>query len=406
MNVLSIIFVTILLAVIATGILLLLILTERNLLQKTLVVILIVFSVTIFGGLVNMINQHGSGSVALSQPLSFRSLALGFVAFFTTMCYYVIAAHRNMFTTRNSLIFMSPVILTLVFYVIWHLVMKIPMGYEYDSLTEIWENRHSMTVILRLLMYLFFLLYQGVMYVDMWQLDSLRERHSILNLPDSVGNIRWLRMVVVGMISITICYSLLLFLPSPPVVLLYVMVSGAVFVFFINNAIARRMYTDTEECQLTWSVRGGWKYMGRLPETETQDSLFVHGFKQRREVASDHREILLVLDEWMEAEKPYCRPEFSPSDITASFKNLDYAAFTIFFKERGENIQSYIRRLRVEEACRLIREENLFKVGELAERVGFTQHTSFSRAFSAVTNQSPLQYIRSLKEELNGKEEK
>lgn len=387
MDMASLIFIMTLMYVLATGILMLLVVSKRNRLQLTLAGILSVFLVLILVGIINKIQSPTYP--ALSSPLRFRILATGLVAFFFTMTYYMVAAHRNLLTLRNGILFLSPVLLTFIVYVSWHWGAGVPMDYAYASLAEVWENRFTVPVILRMLMFLFFLLYQVVMIRNMWQLDALRKEHSILNTPDAVSNIRWLRTVVRGIMSIMAVYSLMVFIPSPVVLMLYCVVAAVVLMYFTYNALARPMYEDTEGWQAVWTPRYGWKIIEGTAWSKSAKAPIHPQVTARAEKPN----YIAQIDSWMKQEKRFRNAEFSTMDIITQFPDLDNETLGELLQGRAERPQAYIRRHRIEEACRIIRREKAVKASELARRVGFSHPSSFSRAFSTVMGETVVQYM-------------
>lgn len=63
----------------------------------------------------------------------------------------------------------------------------------------------------------------------------------------------------------------------------------------------------------------------------------------------------------------------------------------LFKEETGENFSTYVERKRVDYACMLIK-ENTLQVHEIADRVGYTNDTTFRRAFKRILGLSPREY--------------
>ena len=64
-----------------------------------------------------------------------------------------------------------------------------------------------------------------------------------------------------------------------------------------------------------------------------------------------------------------------------------------FLSETGETPVAYLRRLRIREACRLLRFGNA-SVDEIAEATGYANRYHFTRAFNAVTGMGPAAFRR------------
>ena len=64
---------------------------------------------------------------------------------------------------------------------------------------------------------------------------------------------------------------------------------------------------------------------------------------------------------------------------------------TIFREEMGENLSSYLNRLRVEKAGRLLTETNL-SLADIAGSCGFEDQSWFSKIFKSFTGTSPGKY--------------
>lgn len=75
-----------------------------------------------------------------------------------------------------------------------------------------------------------------------------------------------------------------------------------------------------------------------------------------------------------------------------------------YFQERtGLDFRTWRTRLRLEEAARLLVEEPETKVLDIAERVGFSNRSNFSRQFLAYTGMTPAQWRRKARTSLDGR---
>lgn len=70
-----------------------------------------------------------------------------------------------------------------------------------------------------------------------------------------------------------------------------------------------------------------------------------------------------------------------------------------FKEEYGTTVLGYINHLKIKESKRLLREGN-FNLTQIASMVGFSSLHYFSRIFKQYENQSPSEYIRSIKSKL------
>lgn len=82
---------------------------------------------------------------------------------------------------------------------------------------------------------------------------------------------------------------------------------------------------------------------------------------------------------------------FSSSSVESHFYlSYKYMA-AVFKKEKGMTMQQYHNAMRMEEACRLLC-STLMRVGDIADRLGFTDMLYFSRCFHNYTGKSPSRY--------------
>ncbi len=85
------------------------------------------------------------------------------------------------------------------------------------------------------------------------------------------------------------------------------------------------------------------------------------------------------------------RSPFSAAAVSSEFYLSYKHLAAVFKKEKGETMQQYHARLRINEACRLLR-STLLPVGEIALQLGFQDMLYFSRCFRSSTGLSPTEY--------------
>ena len=65
----------------------------------------------------------------------------------------------------------------------------------------------------------------------------------------------------------------------------------------------------------------------------------------------------------------------------------------------GKSMINYIRYIRIQEACRIAKEEPNTRVSDIAYRVGFRDAKYFATAFKRITGKQPKEYFAELRQE-------
>lgn len=92
-------------------------------------------------------------------------------------------------------------------------------------------------------------------------------------------------------------------------------------------------------------------------------------------------------------EANYADPDFSVQQLAARF-SLSASYVSRYFKERtGRNVSDYLHQLRVDEAKRLLAQEDV-SVKEIVERIGYYDVSSFIRKFKRSVGVTPGEYRR------------
>ncbi|MBD2871988.1 helix-turn-helix domain-containing protein [Paenibacillus arenilitoris] len=100
--------------------------------------------------------------------------------------------------------------------------------------------------------------------------------------------------------------------------------------------------------------------------------------------------------EMLESMKAYIAANYADSSLSLSMLADDYkqseSFVSTFLKERlGMTFSEYLERLRLDEACRLLKETEL-PIGDIALRVGYNSDKSFRRAFKRALGIQPTSY--------------
>ena len=132
-----------------------------------------------------------------------------------------------------------------------------------------------------------------------------------------------------------------------------------------------------------WIEEAGKETNEESAETEEADN------QELKEANAEYRRIL---ENWMNAEKPYLNPEFRLLDMRKVLPlNRTYLS-QLINTEYGCNFYQFVTNYRIEEAKRLMREHPDMKLLEIAEQCGFSSPTVFSRIFAREVGMSPREW--------------
>ena len=104
----------------------------------------------------------------------------------------------------------------------------------------------------------------------------------------------------------------------------------------------------------------------------------------------------------LEKTKDYLNPNFSINGLAKQLNtNTSYLSY-IINKESNQSFKQYITGLRIEYLLKTLIEENKFRnytIKALAEEIGYTNASAFTRAFKKYKGITPSEFIKSLKED-------
>lgn len=100
-------------------------------------------------------------------------------------------------------------------------------------------------------------------------------------------------------------------------------------------------------------------------------------------------------DDTIQFMKKHYNQDIKLEELAAmTFLSRNY--FCAFFKEcSGVTVSEYIQNLRIEEACKLLAQNNL-RIIDIAEKVGYKDLKFFNKLFKKITGKTPREYKKSL----------
>ena len=371
----------VILTVLAMEALLLFRYTHHNILQKTLMAIIVIWFVISIILVTNLTQIFYEGKVPqIPGVFNFFDIVISGIGIFSLLCYPIMVIQPRLISLRDSLLYLSPIISTIAIYLIWHAVTGNPLDFRHMSMDELRDNIYTVPVILRFLMVLFFTMYTVMILYNLWHLAPIYNKYSEDTYSDTAYNVKWVRGVVAAIGSMLVMNIILLFWKTVFTEILYTAVTVTLFIILTDNAVFRKV-PEAEKIAVKWSFKGGWEKVEKtikVSETSTEDN---------------HFETLgMRLDQWMKEQKPFSNPEFSAKDVIKVFPELDYNTMTHILAQRKHTFQSYVRQHRIDEACRLMQKNPALKGCAISYNIGFSSPPSFTRAFVAVMGVSPVQF--------------
>ncbi len=115
---------------------------------------------------------------------------------------------------------------------------------------------------------------------------------------------------------------------------------------------------------------------------------------RKKAVSTASERTFYLIDEMIRNEKIYLNSSIKLSKIARSVHLSEKQVSSAINEIAGENFNSYINRLRIEEAKKLILDpqNNNYTIDAIAELAGFSNKVSFYKAFKKITKQSPTEY--------------
>ncbi len=327
----------------------------------------------------------GNGPVVVlpTTSLNIRTLLAGIPCFFALISYPIVAIHPRILKLKNCLLLTSPLIVLVVAYFALHAIMGLDPLYTYNSIGDVWQNIGSVTVISRLVLTAIFIAYITCTLHYIYQLASIYDEYAHGNYADSAYNVTWLKRLAYAIAIISTCYFIVLFHHSPYTSFVYLCSTATVFYYIIDNAIYSQEFQLSNEIKTSWSIKRGLHLDASVTDKDIE------------RISHDRlNQIEKSIFDWILKEKAYLKVDFSTADIIEKFPNINREIISRIFKRNNISFQTYVRDLRISEACKIIdKKPNTILSKQLYSRVGFSHYSSFARAFIAIVGKGPSEYI-------------
>lgn len=309
-------------------------------------------------------------------------LVMGVPSFISIAWYPMIVMNANILKFRKRLNLLHILIIAIILYYALHIILGLNPNAHYMTLSELFQNITSLTVILRFVVLTIFIIYILSTLKNIMGLVPKYNRYVIENYSDTSYNVDWIRSLVYNVCCVTVTYLMLLFTSSLIVNFIYIVSIIMLFTKLIDRTLFQKIFDNSSEIKIKWIINKGW----RIVEPEKPESLLEEATIE---------DIGTQIDKWMDSTKMYTRIDFALEDVLEAFPELIQDDLTQLFKSKGETFQSYVRKWRIKRACEILDNENdKIYPKQLYSMVGFSHYSSFSRAFTVVTGLSPTDYLK------------
>lgn len=369
------------LAMLCVGMIVLLRNYKPDLLNKVLIGI-IAYWIVLFTSV--LIEQYSNADSILNMTclLEYRRMYSGMIALFIYMLYPVIAIFPRFFFSPNILMSLIPFAVSCGAYNIWCHMNGVDASYHFTTFDNLMALENRTILLFRLAMFVSFYIFFVASLYSFRRITILYQKYIDGVYSDAEYNIQWLKKYVWSMALIGAVYSGIAAYTCMSTYWLYIVGATINFMVLIDNALKYKQFERSKEYEVCWNIGKGWhvernnKPIEELPQPEP--------------TAEDH--IFKEFEEWMRSVESYELCNFTLNEVKERFPDLDYYAMDRQLTARGHTFQSYIRKMRIERAMEIIKSSRELSMKEVGFKAGFTNSSSFGRAFLAEVGCTPGEY--------------
>ncbi len=361
---------------------------EKNVYQKYLISTLVFWAVIMIFVYVKFF-ADGTTTISYTRDVcSVQVLLLGIPCFFTLISYPVVILNAQFLTLKRWFKAVKPMSIAVGVYFGYHLIAGENPLVKYTSYEELFANITTPSVILRIALLSVFIYYSWRDLRRIWRVVPLYNQYVQDNIADSECNVGWIRRLTIYISITMLSYFALLLFSSPYVNCIYILTVIHLFFYIVEMSLLRHTSAKIEQLEIMQDVNNPKGYV------------FVVANAPLPTLSNDSEALLPKIDKWIEEKSPYANIDFTTNDIIEAFPELTHQTLTALFRSRGVTFQNYVRRFRIIKACQIIDNEAGHTYPQQTyAMVGFSHHSSFSRAFVALVGMSPSEYAKLSKED-------
>lgn len=341
----------------------------------------LIYSVLTFG--VGM-GQGGKIAGGILQPVP---MLFGASAGIFILGYVIELFRSGWLTARRILVGLLPFIGVVSIYLGAILLLDEPVE-QLDDLSafrasfahfNVWFRLPLLVVSFGYILAIFVLFYR-------WLPSFRRRSEEDFSSPEQM-DIRWGNVLVWGMALLTSSYYFLLFAGEESYYLLHHLIAIPYFTYITHKALFQQSPFPADYFRNTLNLQAAEE-----EEIEEEQELLSQTDINEPAFTAKIEDYKTTFEQWMQTEKPYLRPQFNRTDLSLQM-GLNRTYFSRLFREGyGQTFSQVVRRYRVEEAKRLMRDDPRLTAKELATHCGFASPIVFHRAFVEITGVPPMQF--------------
>ena len=267
-------------------------------------------------------------------------------------------------TIRNLLKHLIPYFFILPLYFVSFLVFDDP---KINSLQDLNENLNNPTVWIRVLLLIFFF-FQLVYYTILFLREEKKYDDELYDYFSEVIKLRmnWVKFAFFSALAIGITAMLSSFFPKHTDWIVTTLYSSFYFIFAQEYIKYNKVFSIVEPAI-------------NAPVNEVQH---IHVRTSRSDWEHFKQQIL--------SNKQYLVQGITIEEIASSLKISRTTLSNLINREEKVNFNTWINRLRIEDAKNLMIHNPDYTILQISEMVGYTEQANFSRQFKQITGESPL----------------
>jgi putative transcriptional regulator, araC family len=316
-----------------------------------------------------IINPLLDDTKTLFQPII---LITGSFVMATTTCYIIEILRPGYLTFKRFCIFISPAITSAFLGCFYAYRKGGSTCYDFWDLFTL-SNPDIVFHIILLASNLFYMILPAHLTFRYNKEYSKYLKENVSN-PDDY-DLLWLKRTMIVFSAMYVSYFILLLTRDS---LLYVINKGfilALWYYLFYKALFLK------EIQWKISFARGWNILEEEGNVIKDENNF-----------TPKNNYLQEIEQWFKTEKPFLQGDLRLSDLQRKFPISRTYLSQLFNKELGISFSDYVNQLRIEESKRILESEPQAEIIDVAERSGFNSASSFRRAFTKFTNQSPSEF--------------